>query len=393
MQRTTTWLWVLGLGAVPLASGAGCGDDTSVGGGGAGGATTSSVTTSTSSPTTTTSTASMSSSSSTGGAGGGEQFADACPGPVVSLAPGGAPVTLVGTTAGQTDDYKTYCGDVDDTTSAPDVVVQLEISAPCTLEVALTDVGAFDGVLSLRHQACDMRLGNDFCYNDDTDSELAREHVDAGTHFVVVDGALGTEGDFALTISCTAPVCGDGVQNPGEQCDYLPVVANDGCGDPGAPNECQGEGQVAADDCPGTPVAIDLGEILYLPPAAPLYSSADAVDHHKGTCIPGGENGGKDEVFAVTPNFDGVLTATVGEDYLDTPYCLAMVPECWANYVYAREADCTAGTEVACMGYDVNGVSQTSFMVTAGTTYFVFVDGLNDQSYAAGPYVLRLELN
>jgi cysteine-rich repeat protein len=387
MRTKTTWLWVLGLCAGPWAAGAGCGDDETQGGGGQGGST---VSVSSSSKAT-------SSSSATTSAGGGEGGGsvtpdDACPGPIVTLAPGGAPVTITGSTTGRNDDYKTYCADVDATTSAPDVVVQLDVTAACSLEVSLTDTGAFDGVISMRHQQCDARLGNDFCYNIATDNEVAREHVAEGTHFVVIDGANGTSGDFSLTISCTAPTCGDGIVNPGEQCDHGPAQPNDGCGDPGAANECQTEAQTAADTCPGTPIPIDGGETLFLPASPPLYNNADAADDYKGGCMPGGEVGGRDEVFAVTPTADGVLTVTVGEDYLGAPYCPAMVPECWANYVYIREGNCTAMTDAACVGYDVNGVSQATLNVNAGTTYYVFVDGLNFDFYSAGPYILRLEL-
>ena len=194
---------------------------------------------------------------------------DACPGPVVTLSPSPTPVVVSGSTMGQTDDYKTYCADIDATTAAPDVVVQLDVTAACTLMVELDDVAPFDGAISIRHGQCEQRLGNDICYNNSNDAEIAAEHVEEGTHFIVIDGAAGTAGDFNLEISCTAPACGDGVQNPGEQCDYLPVQANDGCGDPGAANECQAEGQVAADTCPGTPVVINDGETVYLAPAPP----------------------------------------------------------------------------------------------------------------------------
>jgi hypothetical protein len=312
----------------------------------------------------------------------------------VTLTPGPTPTVVDGSTTGLADDYKTYCADVDATTTAPDAVVQLDVTAACTLVVELDDQGSLDGALSLRHGQCEQRLGNDICYNLAADGETAAEHVEEGTHFIVVDGAMGTSGDFSLSISCTTPTCGDGVQNPGEQCDYFPALPNDGCGDPGAANECQAEGQIAADNCPGTPVAISSGETLYLPAMAPMYTNADAIDEQKGTCMPGGENGGKDEVFAITVNDPGTITATLGQDFMNmNPDCMTPAPECWANYLYVRASDCVGGAEVACDGYDINGVSTVTFNVATPGVYYFFVDGLNAESYAAGPYVLRVEHN
>lgn len=397
MRTTAKWLWFFGLGATPLAFVA-CGDDSTTGGGGSGGETTTTTTSTTTSTTTTTTTTS---STGGGGSGGGFTASDACPpADALALAPGDAPVTVNGTTTALMNDFAPYCTTDPDGAGpelplpAPDAVVQVDISADCTLEVSLTDVGSFDGLLSIRHEACETRVGGDICYNSGTDNEVAREHATAGSHWIVVDGDNGTSGDFALTISCSVPVCGDGVLNPGEQCDYLPVLPNDGCGDPGTGNECQAEGQVAAESCPGTPVVINAGETLHLPSAAPTYNTAGNADDSKGTCMPAGENGGPDETFAVTPAANGTLTITLGEDFNDQPFdCMAMDPGCWANFVYVREAACTNGTEVVCGGYDALGVSEVTVPVTAGMPYFVFVDGLNDQFYAAGPYVLRLELN
>ena len=95
----------------------------------------------------------------------------------------------------------------------------------------------------------------------------------------------------------------------------------------------------------------------------------------------------------VTVTEAGTLTATLGQDLMNNdPDCVTPGPECWANDLYVRQGNCMSGTEVACGGFAITGVTTLTFAVTPGIYYF-FVDGRNFESYSAGPYVLRLEMD
>lgn len=337
-----------------------------------------------------------------GGTGGGPEVTptDTCPGTAVTLAPGGS-VTGVGTTAGATDDYTTFCGDTDVGMNAGDVVFELTTSAAGTLRLELDDADGFDGVVSIRRDACESRVANDECVNFATDGEDYETDLAAGTYWVVVDGANSTSGAFSLKMSLAAPTCGDGVVNEsaGEECD--PVTPDDTCFPPGDPEECTLQPPPVADleTCPGYEVAIAGGQSLVLGP----FNNTTYADNQIGTCA-GANVGGRDNVFQFAPSDDGTLTVTLGNDAnTGAPWCDTCGNDactdgdgCWAFILYARGTACEGGTavELAC-AYDPTFTEKTAtidFPVVGGTSYWVVVDSSFAGPYTAGPYYLDATL-
>jgi cysteine-rich repeat protein len=216
------------------------------------------------------------------------------------------------------------------------------------------------------------------------------QHQPAGSFWLVVDGVDGQSGEYTVDISCSAPTCGDLVVNEGEECDLGQGVGNDTCSD-----TCTAEGAIAADSCldVGAPFQVSLGTTV-LPASDPWFTNADANHDAIGSCAYQGELDGKDEVFAFVPEASGTLTIATALDLAGNAVCTTFLePECWFSFLFVREADCTNGAELACSGIDLDtGANQISLPVTAGTTYYLFVDGLNGEFYSYGPYTLHFTL-
>ena len=210
---------------------------------------------------------------------------DTCPGNTITLGLDQT-VELKGTTVGATDDYHEFCADSDPmTTSAPDVVFQLDLPQYCSFFADLVEGDtAFDGAFQLRAASCSDRTGGDDCQNLNKHGEHLGREVPPGTYFLVVDGADKTSGEFTLTVSCKTPMCGDGIINSGEeQCDPGAPTAGDGCGDPTTTSACKFEASTAPDTCgditnsTGT-IGIAKGQSLFVPGALPLFNTAAASD-------------------------------------------------------------------------------------------------------------------
>ncbi len=346
-----------------------------------------------------------------GGAGGGMELtevalqgADACTGLLPVVLHQGDVGVATGTTIGAQDDLKTFCGDIDATTAAPDAVFAIQLTEACTMRLSVAGMDLLDPVLELRKTACEVESGGDSCINRTTLlNEYHDEALEPGTYYVVVDGANGSSGAFELRAECLPPTCGDGVQNPGEACDYGGAFPDDGCADPGSADECQVEAaDPGLDTCAGSeagaPIDIDPTETLYVPATMPYLTTLGAKDDAMGSCQ--GEAGGRDMVFKVRPSAAGTLTAVVGEGYMNEKLCpdefLGEVPlTCWDRSLYVRTSCSDAGTEVGCSDdpADAGAAETVQIPVVAGQDYYVFVDGYNDSTmYATGQFVLRLSL-
>jgi len=312
-------------------------------------------------------------------------------------------VTLEGTTVGAMDDYKEFCADIDATTSAPDVVYQVVLPNTCTFAVNFDDQG-FNGAVAIR-TVCDTRnTGADTCVNLAPDGETIKKELAAGTYFIVVDGgAKDAAGAFALTLSCTTPVCGDGVVNSAEeQCDPGPANPNDSCGDPGQANGCKILSAPFADTCADitTPIPVTTATPVFVPTAPPLESSLSGNDDYESPTCSNPGAGAPDQVYEFIPATSGTLTVTTGQNYNGQAFCSPpnQQPECFTHVLWFKSGDCENGAEISCVFSDLvqnNNVATLAIQVVAGTPYFLFVEGNSSDAQTVGengPYLLKATL-
>jgi cysteine-rich repeat protein len=396
-MRTVTWVWAAALGLVfPAGVMAGCGDDTGTGGSGGDPTTT----------TTTGVTTSSTTSSTTGQGGGGAPPNDTCSDPEIVQVALNETATIMGTTNGAADDYKDFCADLSSGAEAgPDVVYEIQFTDDCSAHFDLTGLDPdFDGSFTVRSETCISVSQTDLCVNDagPGEDEAVPAALDAGTYYVVVDGAGSTSGAFTLSVRCDPQICGDGHVNLNndEECDDGNTMDGDGCSatcqfEPSAPelDDCS-----VVDSLPGHSV----GPGVTFIPAMDLETTLGAGDSGTGSCmgLGGGAIPAPDHTYKIVPTANGILLATIGLDQMGNDICAAIqacnpAAGCYDRAIWASTS-CMEADELGCSDNpnDPAAVESVQFNVTAGTEYFIFVDGYDGDpgSCSAGAYTLRLEL-
>ncbi|MEZ4302675.1 MAG: hypothetical protein R3B70_47560 [Polyangiaceae bacterium] len=340
----------------------------------------------------------------TGGVGGFEPPAnDLCDGEVVTVEVGSSKI-VSGTLNGATDNYTTFCADTTPDQDKVDVVYQLEIPSEVTATLNVTANG-FNPAFSLRKSDCSNRMGGDNCLVGVGGLVGGKYALPAGKAWIVVDSADGKTGKFDLSVQYDAPKCGDGVINSNEKCDPGAPANDDGCFNPGTPNECQfGEPppDPAIVSCPGGLITVGKNDPLQLGPFNNGPGGTTQVNAFldPNECASPAE--GPENVFHIVPKADGMLTVQIGyaEDGVSL-YC-DVNPDCGDFIMYLRKGSCTsmaAGDQLACDDYTDNPNSPFGYdevltvtsAVTADTDYWLFVDGL-DLDYGVGGYFLQVNL-
>jgi hypothetical protein len=315
---------------------------------------------------------------------------DTCPGDAYTLAPG-TTLQLEGTTSGAADDYVSCFGQ----TGGNEVVFAFTLEEAGSLRLTLVDSSGFNANIVIR-ATCDSATG-ELCLpaSGFGDVKSVARHFAAGTYFVLIDPLSGAGGDFDLIVSFGEPVCGDAILNPGEVCDVGPAVANDGCGNPGAGNECQlTVPPPGTDQCPGESIGVPSGASSLR--AEDGYSTLGYADDAQGSCVVG--TGGVERVLALEPAITGTLSVAIGRTDDDASWiCQAdnASPECWDQFLYAR-TDCASTDlldELDCADeFGLNRGEEISFDVIEGEVVYLFVDGFNSNARSRGPFNLHLDL-
>ncbi len=315
-------------------------------------------------------------------------------------------INVTGSLVNAADDYVTFCADTDPGPGAPDVVYQIDLPATATVSLSIEATG-FEPALSLRKNECGTRFSGDACLNLGTGNVSTKVSLDAGSYWVVVDSADGQTGTFNFTVDVTTPKCGDGAVNPGEQCDPASPTDDDGCYNPGTMEECQ-FGEPPPDPaiiaCPGGLIQLAKGDNFQLG----AYNNGAGQSNFFGTCSPQASGdpapSGPENVFHIVPKADGMLTAVIGHGTNPADlYCDEFPADCADFIMYLREGTCESvdpANELGCADYTDNPNSPFGYdevltintPVTANTDYWLFVDGLDDQSYSVGGFFLELNL-
>jgi cysteine-rich repeat protein len=328
--------------------------------------------------------------------GGVPSLSETCPGDPYTLTAGDPPLVFNGTTIGAEDNLTT-CYSSDPNFDGGERVYHVTFTTGGTMKFNVIEEGDFLANLVIQ-TTCGSNTGS-YCNQASFFPEGNRQiwaNMVAGEYYFIVDSSGELAGGYEATIALTEPACGDGVLNPGENCDAGGAAPNDGCIDPGEPGECTYEAPDAnADVCPG--------EVLNVPAGVTNLSSEDYTTNGYTNdyqpqgpgCFYGGPTGA-DRVFQLMPQATGTLTVTIGlDDTGETMVCQSAPnsAECWDYSLYARTDCATAGSQLACA--DVTGVNDgetISFPVTNGEEVFLFIDGFNGQWYGQGPFNLKLDL-
>jgi hypothetical protein len=324
-----------------------------------------------------------------GGAGGGEggaapDLSDTCPGEAHAIALGGPAVTITGSTVDATDALDT-CWSTDPTTDGKDRVYAFELPEAGVLTVDLSGEGAFRPALVVR-STCDE---DEYCHHEGGKHQIHRSFREAGTVYVIVDGQGADEGNFTLTATLTTPRCGDGVITGTEECDGGDANAFDGCGDPGASDQCMHEtpADATGESC-ADPIALAVPETgLVL--SGQQRTTQGFEDDSIGNCMPA--TGGPDLVYQVTPAVSGTIEVRAGFIDDGSESVCSAAPEssgCFDIELYARATCDDAGSEVACASNCCDGET-VQLQVEAGVPVFLFVDGYDAEWYSQGPFNLH----
>lgn len=205
-------------------------------------------------------------------------------------------------------------------------------------------------------------------------------------------GAVVRAGAEAAACIGAAPgTCGDGILDPGEQCDDANTLAGDCC----SPACTSDEGEACSDDGdPCTRDVCDRGVCVHAPPG-----SCSVCDVR--TVIPpaGGTVSGRTDPRG-TPDGRGSTSGTCGLTGNAPEQVFEWTPDAWGTatittcspstefdtVVYVRRAACD-GEQVACRDDDSacgagSKRSTVTFTVTGGETYEIVVDGF-DGAYGA----------
>ncbi len=202
----------------------------------------------------------------------------------------------------------------------------------------------------------------------------------------VVTTLIRSNAEAAMCIGAAPGTCGDGVLDEGEACDDANTLDGDCCAsncaaeagapctddaDPCTTDACN-EAGVCAHEPPGTCLPCDVPTLV--PPAGGTFmGSTSGTSTVTGAC--GGS--GAERAYTWTPAVAGVAQiATCGSGF-DT-------------VLHVHTGTCASGPAVACNDDGSCGVaSELSFAVSAGTTYYLFVDGFGG---AAGAYALAIDV-
>lgn len=263
----------------------------------------------------------------------------------------------------------------------PDAFFKVTAPAAGVLRAKATS-SAFDVILGLRQPACATATAPAACSNDGpkgVDESVTTTVAAGDVLYLVVDTPLlsvtGCEKDpysptfaadcakleergrFTLDVTVSPSGCGDGffVPTPAEECDDGNAVSGDGCS-----VTCKLEAKAGADTCPGTPLALT-GAGTAPRKGTITMSTATLSANYVGAC--GGSS--KDGVVRVTAPIDGTLTAKIRNMLGATVYARAVCIDPSTEFLK------TSGSTCPNVVHDV-----VTFQVTAGTDYFLFVDGL-----------------
>ena len=273
-----------------------------------------------------------------------------------------ASVVLIGTTVGSANNSRASCSSA----TAPDVAYAITPAANGVLTLRFSAL--YDGAVFVR-SSCDPASSELSCATANFGVTTDTVNVTAGTTVIVwVDAIGGGAGSYALQVGLNV-TCGNRAIDGGEQCDDGNNISGDGCS-----ATCNVE-VGRSDACPAG------GAAGYPLANGPVWFGGNTNGlgaELVSSCV---ANGDSDIVYAITPTVSGTLRATV------------YPASAWNAQLYVRTA-CDTTPDVACANANPQGRQETvTLSVTAGTTYYVVVDGdTSGTAPGTGPFRLSLDI-
>ncbi|AKU98851.1 Multiple EGF-like-domain protein 3 precursor [Labilithrix luteola] len=221
----------------------------------------------------------------------------------------------------------------------------------------------FDVILGIRKPTCSLTGTPAMCANASTkgsEETLALPVAAGETIYIVVDGKDANEsGRFNLDVSLVPPGCGDGFFTPtvDEECDDGNTISGDGCS-----ATCKLEKTITGvDKCPGYTLALT-GTGNTPRKGTVTFETTNLNADYVGAC--GGN--AKDGVVRVVPNVAGTLKAQARSMANVTVYARSVCNDPTTEFAKSTYSTCTGVVH-----------DTVTFGVSAGTEYFLFVDGLD----------------
>ena len=338
-----------GTGGSAGASGSGGGAGTSGGGGSGGGA----------------------GSSGSGGGSGGD--VDVCPGDELVLTGSGEdPRTgsVTGDTSGLSADYVGSCG----TSTSNDAVYMInpDVDGRVSVDLGGSVTTNFDSVLYVRTDCADQasELQCDDTYT--AGAETLEFDATANTpYYIFVDGYTQESGPYTLNVTLLPKGCGNGIQEPGEDCDDGNDIDDDWCH-----NDCTVNPNPVGDTCPGVTMAMT-GTGLQNRTGKVTGDTTNLASDYGGDygCGYGDTELAPDAVIAIHSDVDGTLECDTG-GATATPFVAILT---------VRTTCDDSDSELYCdYEYSSMGAAEiTELPVAENQDYYVILDGYEQDDYGA----------
>ena len=314
---------------------------------------------------------------------------NACPGKATAVDPN-KPQTIMGNTSGGKDNGAgSKAGPCAVGLSSPDHVYQLIPTAKGALTVTVKGDASFDPTVYLRSSCSDATTQVSCAESTGVGGSetFAVNVVPGGSYFLYVDGKTGSAGGYALTLALKpGSFCGDGTVDPGEACDDGNNADNDGCSPDCKAIHGDTSPIAAGASCPGQTVHVwgGAGSANAVLATGTTITYPNSWKDTDSTCKKTTNvNNAPDHVYAVTVHKTGTLTVSTQNVTFNVELLARTV---CADALTTGLTMCANDNNTASAPFD----ETMSFAVTAGTTYYVGVDGASVTS--KGDYQLTFGL-
>jgi cysteine-rich repeat protein len=305
---------------------------------------------------------------------------DTCPGnPIAVIA--GAPIIVDGDTTGAASDLKGKTGACAVGEGGPDHVYHLKPTGSGFLDIQVQGLGAMNPLFYVR-STCTDEASQTACAPPLGAAKLVKLQINvvAGhDYYVVVDGASGSAGKYELTLKLTTgSFCGDGKIDPGEACDDINKVDNDGC----SPSCKAVNGDPAAADCTSPhPVHMWKGTTVTGTGSTTAYGNTFTKTGTSCIVSTNNLNLAPDHIYEVTAHAAGTLKVTL------TP-----TEPTFDMEIVARKTCTDPNTQAAGMcsnNANAGAVETMTYAIANGEKVYVAAEGALN---AKGSYTIKFEL-